>query len=829
MKRGADFPLEGASDRAVKYRKVGQCRIPLDQLGFLTVNRGGMGILPHHVHEVAWDCLANKTKVSRYQQVEVVQLVGDRLREALEANQQKCEGSTLMPAFSPAMKFGTLTKTHFVHAQKLGKDGMHTVFGEGKARIRWPEDDVEGHMISEQGPLCVVYDSALLEDQDALSSVMSDDNLNASVQMVEDEMQAYGRVVAIFDLVAPSQQANPSIDTSDVLTRLRLAGLGAFTEVQWMHFIALRGQLPPIVSKIFQACQFYTAAGRGRVKPDDFGLASTIEKRAPWSKVAILMAQYSAAVNARTSAGPSTTSALTFGGRTEVFVKKLNPTWFKQLELEIQFVLSVERFIREALKHYQVDPTGHCDAEKVLDARSKFLAAAGRLLLQVASALTEATAKAEALRQPITDLARDTIREKTKDGKFAKIENQFREGLVAAGAYTEATIPDAKHPLPEPQSSGGANAKSQGPSDAAKTIDMLRSEEDCKLTDADVFSRLGIDGFGGEALIRNEALIRMEAVWEAHQSDVKQEKVSVAGPSGSTGVMDVAGEVALSQQPPCNLRCKLLALELPKAKVEVQVSQTEARESWMDADDLLPIAPTKQTKALSQQTEPALVPAEDVVATLPPYDMGVAELPFYQSLAEYALQWILLPTESSTTKVSVCLLNQKDKLPYMLQARAEADFKKGELVLTPSGGRLYGGAAGGAIDARQNTKVVHGAMLAHVPLKVRLVAKTSQHAEKIFLVASPLHAAKIAKDRETCLDNLSPFWAVCRSAGTKQEHNMELETAVFEDQGLLIKTGSYPKLPKGSRFNVEIGVLRNVKRIAKNDLLTIPFAATLKE
>ena len=50
---------------------------------------------------------------------------------------------------------------------------------------------------------------------------------------------------------------------------------------------------------------------------------------------------------------------------------------------------------------------------------------------------------------------------------------------------------------------------------------------------------------------------------------------------------------------------------------------------------------------------------------------------------------------------------------------------------------------------------------------------------------------------------------------------MELETAVFEDHGLLIKTGSYPKLPKGSRFNVEIGVLRNVKRIAKKDLLTI--------
>ena len=145
---------------------------------------------------------------------------------------------------------------------------------------------------------------------------------------------------------------------------------------------------------------------------------------------------------------------------------------------------------------------------------------------------------------------------------------------------------------------------------------------------------------------------------------------------------------------------------------------------------------------------------------------------------------------------------------------------------------MYLGDGVGAIEARQNTKTVHAAMVAYVPLTVRLVnvyAKGSQPKEKNFLVASPLLTGKLQKNREACLDNLSPFWAVCRSAALKQEHNMELDEAVFQDTGLLIKTGYYPKIPKGTKFNVEISVLRNVKKIAKNEVLTFPFAASLEE
>ena len=52
---------------------------------------------------------------------------------------------------------------------------------------------------------------------------------------------------------------------------------------------------------------------------------------------------------------------------------------------------------------------------------------------------------------------------------------------------------------------------------------------------------------------------------------------------------------------------------------------------------------------------------------------------------------------------------------------------------------------------------------------------------------------------------------------------MELETIVFNDAGLGIKSGTYPKLPRGTQFNVALVVCRNVKKITKGDVLLLPF------
>ena len=119
-------------DRAMKLRRQGMERIQLDQIGFYPDNRGGMGISPHHVHEVAHDCIANGVKLSRYNAVQVVILPREKLPGVLARNKQACEDSPLMPSFSNSIKYATVTNTHFVHAQKLAKEGRHTLHGEKK-------------------------------------------------------------------------------------------------------------------------------------------------------------------------------------------------------------------------------------------------------------------------------------------------------------------------------------------------------------------------------------------------------------------------------------------------------------------------------------------------------------------------------------------------------------------------------------------------------------------------------------------------------------------------------------------------------------------------
>ena len=126
------LPDGTAGDRALKLRRTGQCRIPLDEIGFYPENRGGMGISPHHAHEIAHDCLAHTTKVSRYIEVNVVVLSPAILPAVLARNKKKCEDSNLMPDFSPEIKYAALTKTHFAHAHKLAKEHRHTLYDEKK-------------------------------------------------------------------------------------------------------------------------------------------------------------------------------------------------------------------------------------------------------------------------------------------------------------------------------------------------------------------------------------------------------------------------------------------------------------------------------------------------------------------------------------------------------------------------------------------------------------------------------------------------------------------------------------------------------------------------
>ena len=172
-------------------------RVDLDKIGFWPHNRGGLGISPYHVHEVAQDCKCNKTKLERYHQVDLIEIPQDMLQKIRDANRDRCESDDRMPRFSPHMTYVCATKTHFVHAQKLAKEGNRSIFNKGDVNIRWQDGDLEGAQIIEQGPLCVIHGSSLLHDSDATIALAFDDNLGKTVRC----------------RLAPSQEmAPPTID-----------------------------------------------------------------------------------------------------------------------------------------------------------------------------------------------------------------------------------------------------------------------------------------------------------------------------------------------------------------------------------------------------------------------------------------------------------------------------------------------------------------------------------------------------------------------------------------------------------------------------------------
>ena len=294
------------------------------------------------------------------------------------------------------MQYVCASKTHFVHAHKLAKEGARSIFNKGDVPIRLQDTDTEGAQIIEQGPLCAMYDSSLLHDIDATSALASDDNLNAGVQWGQDEMQAFGRVHEMMVRLAPSQDGT-ALTLDSMLASLQVSGLGQFSCEDWKEIIAFRSSLPGNIAKLLQTCQFNACAGRVRVKPSDFGLSAKLDPRAPWAKVALMLWQYIGSVDQK----HIVTTAKTFSGRRELVAKKLSGDVIRELVAESDFVCSVDKFIKTMLSTYS-KPDAHgssvCVASELLIARGELLAHGGRYLVKVGHLLDQAAKKAMAKR-----------------------------------------------------------------------------------------------------------------------------------------------------------------------------------------------------------------------------------------------------------------------------------------------------------------------------------------------------------------------------------------------------------------------------------------------
>ena len=459
--------LEDAQDRAQKHRKVGCVRLKIDFLGFHPSNRGGAGILTYHAHEVAHDMLTNGIKEQRYHNIEVVRVPLKDLEDWRSANLAKCERDQAMPSYSPKMIYACLTGTHLTHALKLGSTGDRTLFNDGKVLIKY-EDTEEYHEIRENGVLAVVYDEKLWDDKEALHKLMLNDNLNASIQVGEDEVQAFGRVDRVvleetekaeqmqaeINAKTGAQPTKATITLKQVYNRVEAEGFGKFAAPMWTHFIKFRLTITNQAAKIFLACQQQCVGARVAVRSSDYQVVSTLDERCPLMKVAILLhryhdtlvketkAQASKATGAQPTGGPTSTH---FEGTQRITAPQINAKACSELVEEPGHALKLEGFIVEMFQCYKVTTVARSQGSD-LEPRIALLSHVGRAALKTGDALFKLRHTKSTLREEMTQEMRNAEIDLSMRGVFANGEDAYRKNLLEAGA-AEGELPEPKHPI----------------------------------------------------------------------------------------------------------------------------------------------------------------------------------------------------------------------------------------------------------------------------------------------------------------------------------------------------------------------------------------------
>jgi hypothetical protein len=258
----------------------------------------------------------------RYKQVDVVRVPKEAMDGWVEYNKEKCEADALMPKFSCGMRFAVLTKTHFCNANKLIMDGNRTLFNEGKIPIVVDTVTTEGAKIIEEGVLCSVYSEELWKDEEALLALMNADNDDADIEMAEDDIQAQGRVESALRELCKNTTPNVDELAEAIFKALKRSGLRAFNEEHTRAFITFRMGLTPQHANCFRALVFHEICGRVSLHPHDYATVATMDVRAPWLKIAILIYQYMFTRDERFLAGHEVTVGA-FTGRKTATAKKL--------------------------------------------------------------------------------------------------------------------------------------------------------------------------------------------------------------------------------------------------------------------------------------------------------------------------------------------------------------------------------------------------------------------------------------------------------------------------------------------------------------------------
>ena len=179
--------------------------------------------------------------------------------------------------------------------------------------------------------------------------VMLGDNLNAAVQVGEDEVQAFGRVDRIVlgliekKIEHTAAGAQPTVSLNEVYACIAEEGCGKFDKDSFNAFIRLRLTITHQAAKIFTACQQHVVGSRVQVKAEEYNFVSRLDDRCPLTKIAILLYKYYDPLREKAGSQP-TGGPRHFQGTSRVTAASTNPKVVVELAEEIAYVTALEQY-----------------------------------------------------------------------------------------------------------------------------------------------------------------------------------------------------------------------------------------------------------------------------------------------------------------------------------------------------------------------------------------------------------------------------------------------------------------------------------------------------
>ena len=840
-----------AADRAQGHRKEGLFRIPLYKILWWTGNRNGQGISANHVHEIAREILQNRTSTQRYRHVDVIEVPEHMKAEIFEANKKKFEADPLLPKVSKEFKYVCVTKTHFVHAQKLNQDGGRFLFNK-KVPITWADDDSEGKPIAEQGPICAVYKPQIWEDKEAVQALCRIDNQDAHIMMEESEIEALSRVNQYFNDLDEKALQDFNMDVH--LNNMAARGYGPFTRTDFEKFLKFRKDLNPQQTQVLLTCQWNVCDGKARIHTDDFLFTSKLDKRAAWVKVALILHQY--LIQLKKDSPKDEEGDPQFGAES-VKVKpgpKLDSKLISTLQQEPKTLVIFNNIILTLLHHYSSPPKQgvnfEADTIKVNGMMMKLVA---HELLQVARHLKTQLDVALHECTRFTNTDRDRLLQKLIRGVYEKVEGDYRKDLVDMKLWEEDALPERKYPRQEDASQvkteGGHSGKRPGdevptPSRAAKRTKLSDNE-------TELFARLQIEKYGDQCQaylphVSADAHGLVDAGCGTENDWLLVRLIKVC--SWSTGDIPTQCEVEYDRQ-----------IRKERQEDGESTLDDDNKEGWetvkakevVDADDLR----AKEKQEESKRRD--MIHPSMVTNGKPGKDLNIEEVAsmFKKATIEYVLVHAYAAVVQHVQECSVfsAVPSEKSlrngKLAKVFQVRAARDFKKNELCLFPALGSLKEDDKKAAKELRTafEKRTIHDDQIAHAKISINLRAKQKRQLQEdvqlatAFVVLSPL----LAKDKKnveyTCKEeakadrkheggdddvkddaqSLNPFWALMKGP-VKDDCNMELQHKLLNAPMVDFQAKFVPKLSKGLEFTIHMPMATNVRPIKKGDVLCLP-------